>query len=159
MHIYDLWNILYTSPEKRSLVPKVISTHRLRTTVLYSLYFFSYFFLLRLHLNHRCPLPSSIPSTVFTNPFPHYSVPFSLMKGKLTFDTISHRICSPSWLSTSSHTEAQSGSPGKGRGFNSRQQSQRQPLFQLLEDSHEDHAAYLLQMGERARSRPCMFSG
>ena len=87
-------------------------------------------------------------------------------------------LCKPSWccptqtsphptpvyqvtagLGTSSPTEAQPGSPGRGRGSNGRQQSQRQPLLQLLGDPHEDQAAHLLQMRRGSSSRSCMFPG
>jgi hypothetical protein len=52
-------------------------------------------------------------------------------------------------LSTSSPTEAQPGSPVRRKGSNVRQQSQKQPVFEFLKDSHEDQAANLLKMCRR----------
>ena len=55
-----------------------------------------------------------------------------------------------------STTEAWPVSPARRRGSNGKQQSQREPLLQLLEDPHEDQAVYLLQMCRRPRSNTCM---
>jgi hypothetical protein len=57
-------------------------------------------------------------------------------------------------LDTSSPTKARQGSPVKGGGSTGRQQSQGQPLFQLLGELHEDKAAHLLHMCRRPRSSP-----
>ena len=52
----------------------------------------------------------------------------------------------PGRLSISFPTETQPDSPIRGKGSKYRQQSQRQTLFQMLGDLHEDQAAHLLQM-------------
>jgi hypothetical protein len=71
--------------------------------------------------------------------------------------TLGHIV--PVGLIISSPTEAQPGSPCRGRGSNGRQHGQRQPPLHLLGDPHEDHAKHLLQMCEGPRSSPYMLFG
>lgn len=114
-----------------------------------------YFFILFLSFIGN-PQPSP-PNSAFTSPF-HCFLPFSWEKGKPLFvyrPTLGP--LGPARLSTFSPTEAQSGSPGRGRESNVRQQSH--PL-QLLQNQHEDEAVYLIKMYSVFRSsRACCLVG
>jgi hypothetical protein len=70
---------------------------------------------------------------------------------------LAHQVASG--LSTSSATEARQGSLARGKESEDRQQSLRQPLFQLLGDPYEDQAAYLLYMCRGPRFSPSSFVG
>lgn len=56
----------------------------------------------------------------FTNPSPHYP-PLGEREAALYYCTLGHLVASG--LSTFCLTEAQPGTPGKGKGYNGRQQS------------------------------------
>jgi hypothetical protein len=66
----------------------------------------------------------------------------------------------PVGLNTSSLTEAQPGLQVRGRGFNGKQQSQRQPLLQLLGCPLEDQVAHLLKcVGGKKRGQDHVLEG
>ena len=108
-------------------------------------FFFSpnIFFKFTLQSDYIPPFPSS--TSLQTSPF-ITPLPSPQRRGAPPgyHPALGHLV--PAGLGTSSPTEAQPGSPGRGRGSNGRQQSQRQPLLQLLGDPHEDQAAHLLHM-------------
>ena len=95
------------------------------------------------------PAPPSSPSSpTLTN------LSLSSEKGK---STLGYLV--PAGLGTFSSTEAQPDSPGRRKGSNSRQQSQRQPPLKLLGNSQEDQTAHLLQKCRGPRSNPSMLFG
>ena len=57
---------------------------------------------------------------------------------------MAHQVTSK--LGTSFPTDARQGRPVRGTGSTGRQQSQGQPLLQLLGDLHEDQGEHLLHM-------------
>lgn len=99
--------------------------------------------LLLIHITSQSKPPhTSFPSSTLTNPSPHYILPFSSEKGKATLVTV---YLVSAGLSISFPSEAQPGSPVRRGRSNGGQQSQRQPLVQLLGDPHEDQVEHLLQ--------------
>ena len=129
---------------------------RFITSFFFFLFAHNLFFLFTLHHNHS---PHSLLSSQ-SCPYKSPPLPILLLlregEGPLGYHlTLGHLVLAR--LSNSSPTEAQPGSPGRGRGSNGRQASQRQPLFQLLDDSHEDQAVHLFQICRTASA--CSFVG
>ena len=90
--------------------------------------FFSIIYLFTLH--SKCTLPSSPLSPTLNKSLSPLPLPLLLKEGEASHgdhSTLEHLVSSG--LGTSSPTEAQPGSPFKGRGSNGRQQSQRQTLL------------------------------
>jgi hypothetical protein len=96
--------------------------------------------------------------STLTNPSPYYFSPFSFVKWKEAplWVPLFPGITSPSRTRDIFSCWAQRGSPTKQRGSNGRQQSQRQPLLQLLGDAKEAQAAHLPQMCWGPKPSPCM---
>ena len=90
--------------------------------------------------------PSTSQLRSYKSYSPHHPLLFSWEKGKhplgtTTTPTLGHPVTVG--LSASSPTEAQPGSPVRGKGSKGRQQSQRQPMHPLLGGRHEDQAAHI----------------
>lgn len=85
----------------------------------------------------------SIPTLI--NLSLYYPLPFSWKKKSLCYH-LTLWYPGAIGLNVSAFAEAQAGSPVRRRRTNYRQQSQRKPLLQLLDDLHEEQAVQLLQM-------------
>ena len=124
----------------------------LETVSLFLFLFFPYNLFIYIHITSQSkPLPPLLPVLPFQIPL-HIIPPILLKDSEAPLgyhSTLGHLV--PARLSISSPTEAQA---GRGRGSNDRQQNQRQPLFQLSGDPHEDQAAHGGSGG--TRSSLCM---
>lgn len=102
------------------------------------------------------PPPSPLPYT------PHFP---SLRRRRVTIPPPPYQPALEHWVASglkeSSSGEADQGGPAKGKGSEGKQQhlSQRQPLLQLLKDSHENQATHLIYMCRGPRSSLWMLFG
>lgn len=114
-------------------------------------------YFISLYIQIAALTPSFHPIPTLMSSSTHCFLTFSSEKGKPSlgyYTTRGHLV--PAGLRPYSLTETQTDSPGRRRGSNSKQQSQRQtpPLLPLLENLEEDQAVHLLQMCTGSSSAP-----